>query len=232
MKMNEILSGSIFFGMILSIFTYWVGYQVRKKWNFPIFNPLLISATAIIIFLIVCKIDYETYAFGARNFSNLVTPATVCLAIPLYKQIQVLKDHLGAILISIFCGCLAHAVTLVGIAWVFKLNSTLLLSELSKSVTTAIAMGVSEEIGGIPAITVVGVTVAGLLGAIVGPGLLKLFRIEEPIAQGLALGTASHAIGTSKAVDMGEMQGAMSSLAIVVTGIMTVIIVPIVASYL
>ena len=195
-------------------------------------NPLLIAIVLVIVFLLITGISYETYQYGAKYLSYFLTPVTVCLAVPLYKQMETLKKNMAAILISIAIGCVTHAGVLIAITTMFKMDKQLLMSVMSKSVTTAIALGVTNEIGGIQGITVIGVMVAGISGAVVGPTLLKLFHITEPVAQGLAMGSASHAIGTSKAIELGEIQAAMSSLAIVVTGILTVIIVPWVVSFL
>ena len=230
--MNELLSQSLFFGMIVSLVAYKIGFEIQKKWKKVYLNPLLIAIVIVIVFLLITGISYETYQYGAKYLSYFLTPVTVCLAVPLYKQIEILKNNLAAILISIVIGCLAHAGILIAVTVLCKMDQQLLLSVMSKSVTTAIALGVTDEIGGIQGITVIGVMIAGISGAVVGPSILKLFHITEPIAQGLALGSASHAVGTSKAIELGEIQAAMSSLAIVVTGILTVIIVPWVVSLL
>lgn len=227
--MNELLSDSVFFGVAVSIAAFWIGEKIRRKWKLPIFNPLLIATILVIAVLLLCDIDYETYNQGAKYITFLLTPATICLAVPLYRQIEVLKKNVAAIVISILCGCVAHVLIIVGIALLFGVDEVLILSFLPKSVTTPIALGISSEIGGIQAVTAVGVVLAGILGAVMGPIVLKVCRITEPVAQGLGLGAPSHAIGTSKALEMGEIQGAMSSLAIVVTGILTVVIVPIFA---
>lgn len=229
--MNEVFENSMFFGMALTIFAYWLAVKLRKRFDNTILNPLLISGLIIIITLLVFRIDYETYAYGARTISNLLTPATVCLAVPLYRQIQVLRKNFAAVMIGIICGCGAHAAVMLAAAGFAVLRRELLVSLLSKSVTTSIALGVTEEIGGITAVTILGVMVAGLFGAILGPRLFVLFKVEEPVSQGLAMGTASHAVGTSKAMEMGDIQGAMSSLAIVVTGLLTVILAPIIYQY-
>ena len=229
--MNEILQDSLYFGVSISLFTYWIGWKIQQKWKKPILNPLLISMILVIVVLSVFHIEYETYQYGAKYITYFLTPATICLAVPLYRQIQKLKENVVAVIVSIFCGCLAHVLILVGIATIFDVSDVLTFSLLPKSVTTAIALGVTEEIGGIAAVTVVGVSIAGLMGAIVGPSILKIVRITEPVAQGLAIGSASHAVGTSKAVELGEVQAAMSSLSIVVTGILTVVIVPIVVGF-
>lgn len=230
--MNELLSQSLFFGMIVSLVAYKIGFEIQKKWKKVYLNPLLIAIVIVIAFLLITGTSYETYQYGAKYLSYFLTPVTVCLAVPLYKQLEILKNNLAAILISILIGCLAHAGILIAVIILCKMDQQLLLSVMSKSVTTAIALGVTGEIGGIQGITVIGVMIAGISGAVVGPSILKLFHITEPIAQGLALGSASHAVGTSKAIELGEIQAAMSSLAIVVTGILTVIIVPWVVSFL
>ncbi len=230
--MNEVLQNSVFFGVALSIAAFFVGEKLRQKWNTPLLNPLLIATVIIITILAVGKIDYEVYNRGAQYITFLLTPTTICLAVPLYRQLEVLKKNIAAIVISIFCGCVAHVLIVVAIAALFQMDNILTISILPKSVTTPIALGISNEIGGIQAVTVAGVCVAGILGSVIGPTVLKLCRIKEPVAQGLGLGAPSHAIGTSKAMELGETQGAMSSLAIVVTGILTVIIVPLVVEYL
>ena len=232
MNINEMLSESLFFGMILSLLAYKIGFEIQKKYKKVFLNPLLIAIVLVVIFLMITGISYETYQYGAKYLSYFLTPVTVCLAVPLYKQMETLKKNMAAILISIAVGCVVHAGVLIAVTYVCKMDQQLLLSVMSKSVTTAIALGVTGEIGGIQGITVIGVMVAGISGAVLGPSLLKLFHITEPVAQGLAMGSASHAIGTSKAIELGEIQAAMSSLAIVVTGILTVVIVPWVVSLL
>ncbi len=230
--MNELLQNSAFFGLSLSIGAYWIGLKVKEKLKWDIVNPLLVAMILIIALLLVCGVDYETYDNGAKYITFLLTPATVCLAIPLYKNIELLKKNIIAVLISIVCGVFAHLISIATIGIVLHVDDILVRSLLSKSVTTPIAIGISGEIGGLVPITIIGVTVAGMTGVVIGPTLLKLVGIKEPIAQGLAIGTAAHVLGTSRAVELGEIQGAMSSLAIVVTGILTVIVVPLALPYL
>ena len=230
--MNELLKESVYFGVGISILAYWIGVKLKQKWNYALVNPLLIGVILIISVLAICHIDYETYDYGAKYITYFLTPATVCFAVPLYRQVQVLKKHMLAVFAGILCGCITHVLVVIGIALMLNAEQKITLSILPKSVTTPIALGVCSEINGISAITVAGVMMAGLMGAVIGPSILALFKIKNPIAQGLAIGTASHAVGTSKAVEMGEVQAAMSSLAIVVTGLMTVIIVPIVIKFL
>ncbi len=224
--MNEMLSQSLYFGFALSLITYWCGTLIQKKWKHPLCNPLLISVTLCIVFLKLTDISYETFNYGAKYINYLLTPTTVCLAVPLYKQFQVLKDNLAAVLISIASGAVSCILVIIGLAYITSLDPTLTYTLMPKSITTAIAIGLSEEIGGIPAVTVSAVVITGLIGSILAQSLFKLLRITHPVAQGLALGTASHAMGTSKALEIGEIQGAMSSLSIVVAGIITVIAIP------
>lgn len=230
--MSDFLTGSAFFGMALSFVVYLAFHIMREKLKIknPLFNPLLLASALIICFLLVTKIDYDTFNSGAKYLTYWLTPLTICLAIPLYRRLTELKNNLAAVIIGILSGVIGHVLILAVIAVVAKLNPVLLHSVMPKSVTTAIALSLSEKLGGVASVTVVGVTIAGMTGVVLGPSILKLCKVTEPVAQGLAMGTASHAVGTSKAMELGEVQGAMSSLAIVVTGILTVVVVPIVAS--
>lgn len=229
--MQEYFADSIFFGMFLTIFMYQLGAKLQKRWPLPILNPLLISMLAIIGILLVTGIPYETYEQGASLLTNMLTPLTVCLAVPLYRQFQVLKKNVAAVLISIMCGCLAHVATMLVFAKALGVSELLRNSLLGKSVTTAIALGVTEEMQGIGGITIIGVVLAGVMGAVLGPVLLKTVGVKNPVAVGLSIGCASHALGTTKALELGEVEGAMSSLAIVVTGVLTVILVPLVINF-
>lgn len=229
--MNDVLLSTTFFGVTISLLTYFFGVFLRKKLKYAIVNPLLISTMLTIAFLLVFDVDYETYNQGAQYLSVFLTPVTICLAVPLYRQLQVLKKNVVAVIVSISCGVIAHGFTLIGLTKLFRIEDVLTLSILSKSVTTPIAVGISHELNGIEAVTIMGVMVAGIMGAVLGPIVCKLFGIKEPVAQGLGIGSASHAVGTSKALEMGEIQGAMSSLAIVVTAILTVIVVPMIAKF-
>lgn len=228
--MNELLAQWTYFGMALGLGCYFFALWLQKKCRLPILNPLLVSTILIILLLRILGVDFETFDMGAQYITYFLTPATVCLAVPLYKQFHVLKKNVVAILTGVLAGCIAHGLVICGMAVLCKMEPVLMISLLPKSVTTAIALGACEELGGISGITIIGTLVAGLLGAILGPVLLKWFRIKEPVAQGLCIGTASHAIGTSKMIEMGEVQGAMSSLAIVVSGLITVVSAPVFAA--
>ena len=226
--MNEFLLNSTYFGIVLSLLCYWGALKISAKVKSTLCNPLLVASAMIVAVLLVLKVDYETFDKGASYLTYFLTPATVCLAVPLYRQFHILKSNMKAILLGIAAGCIACMISIVGLAVVFSFSTQLTASVLPKSITTAIAIGLSDEIGGMSAVTVACVVITGIFGACTASALFKLFKIEEPVAQGLATGASAHAIGTSRALELGEIQGAMSSLAIVVTGIMTVILVPIV----
>jgi predicted murein hydrolase (TIGR00659 family) len=221
--MTDAIVSSAYFGALLSIAAYAAGMWLKKKFKLAIFNPLLIAILLVIAVLLVTGIDYDSYNAGAKYISYLLTPATVCLAIPLYRQLALLKKHALAVFTSITAGVIASLGGVFALSCVFGLNHTQYVTLLPKSITSAIGLGMSQELGGIPAITVAVIIVTGILGNISAGFLSRLFRINEPLAQGLAIGTASHAIGTARALELGEVQAAMSSLAIVVSGLLTVV---------
>lgn len=221
--MKEFLGNSVFFGVMISILAYELGMLLKKKLKCAVCNPLLIAVAAVMAVLAIFRVDYEQYKEGADLLSYLLTPATVCLAIPLYEQISLLKDNAKAILAGIVSGVLTSLVSILLLALLFGFSHEEYVTLLPKSITTAIGMGVSEELGGIVTITVAVIIVTGILGNVIGEFVCRLFRIEEPIAKGIALGSASHAIGTSRAMEMGEIEGAMSSLSIAVAGLLTVV---------
>lgn len=229
--MNEIFVNSVYFGFFFSLLAYGIGVKIQQKTKWSICNPLLISVILLILLLQTAKIDYGVFHAGAQYITYLLTPATVCLALPLYRQLKILKENLAPLLLGLLAGCITCMVMIVGFTYLLHLDSILGVSLLPKSITTAIAMGVSTELGGIEGITVASVVITGIFSAVVATGVFRIFHIKDPIAQGVALGAAGHAIGTSKALQIGEIQGAMGSLAIVVTGIMTVILAPVVANY-
>ena len=220
--MHSLLEQSVFFGVAVSIAAYEAGSLLKKKYHSALFNPLLLSVAATIVLLVLFRIDYDTYYEGAKYLSYLLTPATVCLAIPMYEQLELLKKNLKAVMVGIISGVLMSLGCILVMAIVFGLNHETYVTLLPKSITTAIGIGVSEELGGYVTITVATIVITGVLGNIIGEGLCKLFHIEEPIAKGVALGTASHAIGTARAMEMGEIEGAMASLSIAVAGLLTV----------
>ena len=227
--MNEILTESAFFGMFLTLVCYRVGVLVKRKVKVALATPLLVAVVLIIGILFVFHIDYENYDNGARYISYFLTPATVSLAVPLYRRIALLKKYPAAIFGGIASGVLTAMFSIFLLSLAFELNHEQYVTILPKSITTAIGMGVSGKMGGIPALTVVAISITGVTGTVLAEAVCKLFRIREPIAKGLAIGTAAHALGTSKAMEIGEIEGAMSSLSIVVAGIMTVLAVQVFA---
>ncbi len=230
--MNNVLIETIYFGLVMSLLSYWGAMKIRKKLPYPIFNPLLISAIIIISVLVIFDIDFNTYNKGAQFITMLLTPATVCLAVPLYKQIKILIKHFDAIIISLLSGCIAGIISIFIMCLLMKVDPVIYHSLLPKSITTAIAIGISDKIGGNSTITVGVVIVTGILGAIIAKSICKLFKIKHPVAIGLALGNSAHAIGTAKALEFGEIEGAMSSLSIVIAGLLTVIFAPLMATLL
>ena len=221
--MKEMLCSSVFFGVMVSVLTYELGNFLKRKFHLAIFNPLLVSVAAVIGMLLIFRVDYDSYYNGAQYLSYLLTPATVCLAVPLYEQITLLKKHFKAILGGILSGVLTSLVSILAMSAVFGLSHEEYVTLLPKPITTAIGMGVSEELGGIVTITVAVIVITGVLGNMIGEAVFRLFRIEEPVAKGIAIGSAAHAIGTAKAMELGEVEGAMSSLSIAVAGLLTVI---------
>jgi predicted murein hydrolase (TIGR00659 family) len=222
--MTEFMTNSAYAGVTISLASYGLGAWLKKKFGFGLFNPLLISIIFTIIFLSTCGISYETYNEGAKYLSWLLTPSTVCLAIPLYEEWELLKSNAKAVILGISSGVITSLATVFVLAKLMGLSHADYVTLLPKSITTAIGMGVSEELGGYVTITVAVIVITGVLGNIFGELICRIFRIHEPISKGLALGTAAHAIGTAKAMEIGEIEGAMSSLSIAVAGILTVIL--------
>ena len=221
--MSTFIETSVFFGVVVSLLAYGIGMLLKQRFHLGIFNPLLISIVITIGVLLLCHIDYDTYNEGAKYLSYLLTPATVALAIPLYDQLAVLKKNWKAIFAGIASGVLTSLLCVLALVLLFGLSHEEYVTLLPKSITTAIGIGISEELGGYVSITAAVIIITGVLGNVIGETILKLFRITEPVAKGVALGSASHAIGTAKAMELGEVEGAISSLSIVVSGIMTVI---------
>ncbi len=222
--MNEFFQSSMFAGVALSLISYLIGMLLKKKFKLSIFNPLLIAIVVSIIVLLIGKVDYKVYNQGAKYLSWLLTPATVCLAIPLYEQWSLLKKNFKAVLLGLIAGVVASLGTVYVLSLIMGLSHKDYVTLLPKSITTAIGMGVSEELGGYVTITVAVIIVTGVLGNMAGELVCKIFLITEPISKGLAFGSAAHAIGTAKAIEIGEVEGAMSSLAIAVSGILTVVL--------
>lgn len=221
--MDNLILSSATVGIVISLLAYEIGLAAQRKWKLAILNPLLISIILVIGFLVLFHVDYDSYNNSAQYLSYLLTPATVCLAIPLYLQLDLLKKNIGAILIGVFSGVLASLGSVLAMTVLFGLDHKQYVTMLPKSITTAIGMGVSEELGGYVTITVAVIIITGVIGNMSAEFICKMFRIKSPISRGLAIGTASHAVGTARAMELGEVEGAMSSLAIVVCGLCTVV---------
>lgn len=221
--MKEFLCNSVFFGAMVSVLAYAAGLLLKKKFRHSFFNPLLISIAIVMIVLTALHVDYESYNEGARYLSYFLTPATVSLAIPLYEQLEQLRKNIRAILCGIAAGVLTSLTSVLVLSLLFRLSHEQYVTLLPKSITTAIAMGVSEELGGFVTITVAVILVTGVFGSIIAELVCRIFRITDPIAKGIGIGSSSHAIGTTKAMEMGEIEGAMSSLSIAVSGLLTVV---------
>ena len=221
--MKELIDNSVYIGVLISLASYALGVWLRKKTGLSFFNPLLVSIILVILFLSVSGISYCTYAESADYISFLLTPATICLAVPLYEQFKLLKKNWKAVVAGIVSGVVSSLVCIFLMALLFRFDHQTYVTFLPKSITTAIGMGVAEELGGYVSLAVVVIVITGVIGNVIAEAVLKLFKIEEPIAKGIAIGSSSHAVGTAKAMEIGQIEGAMSSLSIVVCGLLTVI---------
>ncbi len=230
--MNSLLNNSVFFGIAISCVAYCTGLIMKKKFKSAIFNPLLISIVLTIVVLLLLDIDYSTYNEGGKYVGYLMTPATVCLAIPLYQQTELLKKNVKAIIIGIVSGVITSLFMVFVMSLMFSLTHEQYVTLLPKSITSAIGMGISEELGGYPNITLAIIVITGVIGNMIAEGVCKLFKITNPVAKGVAIGTSSHAAGTAKAIEMGEVEGAMSGLSIAVAGVITVIFAGVFANFI
>ena len=219
----DVFANSMFAGVVLSVAAYGVGLVVYRRFKFFLFNPLLVAILISIAMLLLLDVDYATYNNSAKYLNFLLTPATVCLAIPLYEQYVLLKKNFTAIMVGIASGVVTGLATIFLLALLFGLGHYEYVTLLPKSITTAIGIALSEELAGCISITVVSIVITGLFGNIAGEKMCRIFGIEHPVAKGVAIGTSAHVMGTAKAMEMGEIEGAMSSLSIVVAGCMTVV---------
>ena len=227
--MNAIINSPLF-GILLTLIAFEIGVTISKKFKYSFLNPLLIANILIVGFLLFTGISLESYNVGGDYISVLLSPATVVLAVPLYKQISKLKQFWKPILAGIFAGSLTSMACVIVVSRLVGLSETLMLSLLPKSITIPMGSVVSEQIGGIPSVTIISIVITGITGAVAAPAVCRFCRIKHKVAQGIAIGTASHALGTTKAMEMGEVQGAMSSLSIGIAGLFTAIVAPIILS--
>lgn len=223
--LQDLILNSALFGLILSLACYEIGLRLKRKFKSAIFNPLLIAIALIITFLLTFDIDYEEYNRGAKYLGYLLTPATICLAVPLYEQLSYLQKNIKAIMAGIISGVLASMSCIFVLSILFNFSHTEYVTLLPKSITTAIGIGIAEELGGIVTITVAVIIITGIFGNMTAEYVCKVFRIYEPIAKGVAIGSSAHAMGTAKAIEMGPVEAAISSLTIAVAGIVTVVAV-------
>lgn len=216
-----------YFGIVLSFAAYEIGKWINKKLKTPIANPLLIAILLIIGFLSITGIDYEYYKKGGDFIAFFIGPATVAMVLDLYANLDTLKKNILPILVGVGFGTIFSFVLAIFLSKIFQIDKNLVASLIPQSITTAIAISLSEEYQGIIGLTAIVVVIRGVSGAVFAPIVMKIFRIKDPVAQGVAIGTSSHAVGTSQARLMGEIQGAMSGLSIAIAGITAVIIMPI-----
>ena len=226
--MAEFLEGISLFPLVLTLGTYQFGLWCQKKTKHALCNPLLIATILSITVLLLTGFDLQVYQKGTSGISWLLTPATVCLAVPLYEQLKVLKKHLPAILVGIVAGVVVSLGSILLLCRLFRLEDMVTISLLPKSITTAIGLTLAENNGGISALTTFAIVITGILGNLSGSTLCKLLKITDPVAQGVGFGTASHVIGTSRAIEVDPLTGAVSSLSLAVAGILTAVVFPIV----
>ncbi|MGT2847188.1 LrgB family protein [Streptococcus massiliensis] len=218
------------FGISLSIFAYLLGMLIYRRFPHPLTTPLFLAAIMIILFLKLTGISYKDYYIGGSYLNNLIVPSTVTLGIPLYKSFHLMKHHMRSILLATFLSAVANTTFTAFVAKMFGMDFFLAISLFPKSVTTAMAVGITDKMQGITTITLVVVVATGILTSVIGPSLLKMLKIKDPIAIGLALGGTGHAVGTGSAFQYGQVAGAMGGLAIGIMGLMYVFVSPLVAA--
>ncbi|OPJ57586.1 LrgB family protein [Clostridium oryzae] len=223
--MKDVLNSPVF-GVLASLMAYEIGSFIKEKLKLSIFNPLLIAIIILIAFLMKFHINYANYNHGGQIISFFLAPATVALALPLYKKFSLFKENALPILAGILCGAVSGMLCVITLSKLFNLSDQLTKSLIPKSITTPIGMALANQIGGLPSIAVVAIIITGILGSIIGPFLNRILKINDKVAMGIAMGSASHAVGTAKAMEIGETEGAMSSVTIAISGIITVIIAP------
>ncbi len=230
--MADFLTGLPLFCLALTVGAFQIGLWCQKKTGLALCNPILIGASLVICVLLSTGIDPEVYQSGTSGLSWLLTPATICLAVPLYRQLKILKKNIPAIVAGVAAGTVVSLGSIFLMCLLFRLDRQITVSLLPKSITTARGIVLSEDNGGIPALTSVIILITGILGNLTGSFLCKLLKLTDPISKGVAFGTASHLIGTSKATEIDPLAGAVSSLSLVVSGILTALIFPIICSFL
>lgn len=224
-KMTEVLTSKVF-SITITLLVFYGAQIVYSRWKYALLNPVLVTVLVLIAFLKGTRIPYMTYFEGGQVISFFLGPTVVALGVPLYLHLPTIKRNARAILLALLAGSVSGILSAGGIAVLLGASDAIVISLAPKSATTPIAMGIVEKLGGIPALTAAIVVATGLLGAVIGPVVLQWLRITSPTAFGLAMGAAAHGIGTSRAVEEGEIQGAMSSLALCVNGLLTALLTP------
>ena len=229
--MNQLLSIGIL-PVVLTLFAYQIGLQCQKKWKTPLFNPILIGMLLVILFLSLTGMERRSYQDGTKYLSWLMTPATISLAIPMYEQFQILRKNLKAIAVGVTAGTISCLGMVLALSLIFGYDQSLTISLLPKGITTAIGMTLAELYGGTSSIATLAIVITGILGNMFGTYFCKWFGITQEIAQGVAFGTSSHVIGTAKANEISTLTGAVSSLSLVVSGLLTALAFPILTHFL
>lgn len=230
--MNEFFTELSLFAIVLTIGAYQVGMWCQKKTKSALCNPILIAAILVIAVLLLTGIKPEDYQAASAGLNWLLTPATVCLALPLYRQFKLLKKNLPAIAAGIAAGTATSLLVILLLCSLLGLDRQLTVSLLPKSITTAMGIVLSEQNGGIAALTSVVIIITGILGSLTGSFLCKILKLTDPVSQGVAFGTASHVIGTSRATEIDPLAGAVSSLSLAVSGVLTAVVFPLICTFL
>lgn len=224
--MIDLITNSTYFGVVITIAMFIIATIINKKWPNPFTTPLFLATMFVIAILLSFKIPYKTYNETAKYLTYFLVPVTVCFAVPMYRQLNLLKQHIWSILFAMFVGVCASVLTICILVLLLGLSDIIARSLVSISVTTALAIGITQKLGGMVSLTVSAVIITGILGASVSDKLCKWIKLKNPISRGLAIGNAAHAAGTVKAMEMGKIEGSFSSLAIVLSGLMTAVIAP------
>ena len=224
--MIDFLSASPYFGIVLTLAMFLLAVAIHQRWKSPFTTPLFLGTVFVVLVLLATGIPYSAYNNGAKYLTYFMVPLTVCFAVPMYKQLSLLRRYALPILLAVLIGVVCSVLTVIFVCMIFGLGDVIARSLVSISVTTAIAIGITQELGGIVALTVSSVIITGILGASVSDIVCRKLKLRSPIACGLAIGNASHVAGTTKAMEMGPIHGALSSLAIVLSGVFTAVIAP------
>jgi predicted murein hydrolase (TIGR00659 family) len=228
--MTDLLSIGIL-PVALTLTAFLLGQKIQKKLKSPILNPILVSVVIVLIFLALTGMPVSDYKAGMSSLSWLLTPATICLAVPMYEQFQILKKNLPMILAGVAAGAVSCLIMVILFGALVGFDPVLTVSLLPKSITTAIGVVLSEMLGGMPGVTTAAIIFTGIFASIMGPAFCRIFRLTDPVAQGVAFGTAGHVIGTSKANELDPLTGAVSSLSLVVAGLITAVVLPLLSNF-